>query len=76
MTSILDSLSDSQLRALRSIEHSRATSSIKALIARGLVERDETGKARLTRNGKLALRELEQRDGLRPVFKTFILRVK
>lgn len=69
MTSILDFLTDSQIVALRTIPHSRATSSIKALVTRGLAERDETGGARLTRNGKLALRELEQRDGLRPVFK-------
>lgn len=70
MTSILDFLTNVQLLTLRDIEHSRATPSIKALIARGLVYRDEAGKAHLTSNGKLALRELEQRDGLRPVFKT------
>lgn len=68
MTSILDFLTDSQIAALRNIPHSRATSSIKALATRGLVEHGATGKVRLTRNGKLALRELEQREGLRPVF--------
>lgn len=69
MTSILDYLTDSQIAALRNIPHSRATSSIKALATRGLVEHGATGKVRLTRNGKLALRELEQREELRLVFK-------